>query len=343
MDGNDFPSTQSSSEYPVIQSNDKSIYFTSLIWIVALVIAAAGCTHESAKPDLESTLASSTPTHERLEILAAFPAGSFLENLEVQSDGRVLFTNYFSKTIEMLSPTGEVSQFANLSMFPVSLISVESGYLVAGQTKNFMSGDSDNPQQFLLLDKNGAPVDQFFAPETLFLNGMIVLDNGDILVADSVGATIWQVDVDQKKVVPWLQHPSLANDPSQPGFPGANGLKLHSKGLLVSNTAQGALYLIPLNDNGAAAGEPSVLAETGIIDDFWVNDDDSVIFTTHSDALKYLASNGAITDIVSEGCNGCTAIAPYPAGQSNTFVFINDGGFFFGEKNQSTVVRVSVN
>jgi len=326
----------------MIQSNNRPINFTSVIWIAAVLVTAAGCTQESAKRTAESPPALSAPTQEKLEVLAAFPAGSFLENLEVQPDGRILFTNYFSKTIEMLSPTGEVSPFADLSIFPVSLITIEGGYLVAGQTKNFMSGDSDNPQQFLVLDKNGGQADQFFAPETLFLNGMVKLDNGDILVADSVGATIWQVSIEHKKVIPWLQHPTLANDPSQPGFPGANGLKLHSQGLLVSNTAQGALYLVPLNDNGTAAGEPSILAETGIIDDFWVNEDDSILFTTHSDALKYLARDGAITDVVSEGCNGCTAIAPYPSGQSNTFVFINDGGFFFGEKNQSTVVRVSV-
>lgn len=39
-----------------------------------------------------------------LRILASYPHGNFLENLEVQSDGRVLITNYPTKTIEVLHP-----------------------------------------------------------------------------------------------------------------------------------------------------------------------------------------------------------------------------------------------
>jgi len=281
----------------------------------------------------------------KLRVLASYPAGSFLENLEVLPQGDVLITNYFTKTIERVTPAGEKSIFANLSAFPVSLISTADGFLVAAQGKNFLAGDPDfaKAQQILLLDKNGKETGKFNATGAAFLNGMVRLKNGDLLVADSVGAKIWKIDTKAQKITPWFDGQALVAVPGPvPGIPGANGLKLHPKGLLVSNTSQGSLFLIKMDESGNPVGEAELFAKTGIIDDFWVNDDNSVVFTTHTEVLKSIAPDGTISDIIIKGCNGCTAVAPFPLGQSKTFVLINDGGFFFGEKNQSTVALVNV-
>lgn len=316
---------------------------TQNIFAFSVVLSClAACTASSA-PTVPTASEATEASDPQLTVLASYPAGSFLENLEVQQDGRVLFTNYFSKTIEQLSAEGDTSTFATLTGFPVSLISIEGGYLVTAQSKNFMSGEPNNTQQFLLLDHNGNQTGQFDAPTALFLNGMVQLDNGDILVADSVAGAIWKVDLAAQSLELWLKHKALAGDPAQPNIPGANGLKRHSKGIAVSNTAQGSLFLISVDDNGQPTGAPERLAETGIIDDFWVADDDSIIFTTHTDVLKQLSADGLVTDVLGSGCNGCTAVAPYPLGQANTYIFINDGGFFFGESNQSTVALVRVN
>jgi len=310
--------------------------------LVLLTVLTACKANNSSVPEQAPTATTPTAAKTTFEILASYPEGSFLENLEVQADGRLLFTNYFSKTIEQMTPNGEKSTFATVSGYPVSLISIASGYLITAQSKNFMSGEPDNAQLFLLLDKNGTEVGQFDAPGTIFLNGMTRLENGDILVADSVASTIWKVDVETQKVTSWLQHKTLAADPEQPGIPGANGLKLHPKGLVVSNTSQRSLFLIKVDNDGQATGEPEQLSQTGLIDDFWINDDGSIVYTTHGDALKSISSDGTISDVITEGCNGCTAVAPFPLGQSNTFILINDGGFFFGPKQQSTVARVTV-
>jgi len=299
-----------------------------IISTLTLFTALTACKTDTAAPEQNAAVAT-TSAEATYEILASYPEGSFLENLEVLTDGRLLFTNYFAKTIELLTPEGEKSTFATVSGFPVSLISIADGYLIAAQSKNFMSGEPDNTQQFLLLDKDGKEVGQFDVPGTIFLNGMVRLENGDILVADSIAATIWKVDVKAQQVTPWLQNSALAFDPAQPSIPGANGLKLHSDGLVVSNTAQGSLFLIKMDKDGKPAGEPEQLAKTGLIDDFWINADGSIIFTTHGDVLKSISTDGTITSVISEGCNGCTAVAPYPLGQSDTFVLINDGGFFF--------------
>jgi len=316
---------------------------------LALLTALAACmpTASSAPESITSTATPATPeaiAPSKIKVLASYPIGSFLENLEVLSDDRIFITNYFGKTIELVTPQGKQDAFANLSAFPISIISNNDGFIVAAQGKNFIGGDPNfvKTNQFLILDKQGKEVGKFAAPEILFVNGMTRLKNGDLLVADSIGGAIWKVDIEGQKVVPWLKSQALGLTPGQQPFrPGVNGLKLHSKGLLVSNTSKASLSLIKIDEDGNPIGEPEKLVETGIIDDFWVNDDDSIVFTTHAASLKFVSPDGTISDIISEGCNGCTAVAPYPLGQSNTFVVINDGDFYFGEKKEPTVLIVT--
>jgi hypothetical protein len=60
------------------------------------------------------------------------------------------------KTIEVLSQGGETSTFAQLSVYPLSLISTSDGYLVAASGKSLLLGeDVVKTQQFILLDKSG--------------------------------------------------------------------------------------------------------------------------------------------------------------------------------------------
>jgi len=311
----------------------------------ALFIALSACAPVSSTTQ---SVASTSKTFENssVETLASYPIGSFLENLEVLPDRRILITNYFGKTIELVTPEGKQDAFANLSIFPLSIVSDGDGFIVAGQGKNFVGGDPTfvSSNQFVMLDSQGNEVGNLAAPEALFVNGMVRLANGDLLVADSVGATIFKVDVAGQKITPWLKNDALALIPGQdPYRPGANGLKLHSEGLLVSNTSKESLYLIKMDDDGNPVGEPEKFADTGMIDDFWVNPDGSVVYTTHAANLRYIAPDGTISDIISQGCNGCTAVAPYPLGQENKFVVINDGDFYFGEKKEPTVMIVTTN
>ena len=180
-----------------------------------------------------------------LRILASYPHGNFLENLEVQSDGRVLITNYPTKTIEVLHPDGTVATFAELSAYPLSIISTAEGYLVAASGKSLLAGeDVTGTQQFLLLDKSGTEIDKFSAPQALYLNGMVRLDEDTVLVADSLAETIWEVNTSSLTVAPWMVDSALGVLPDQPIFlPGANGLKMGADGLVVSNTSKGTLLL----------------------------------------------------------------------------------------------------
>ena len=279
-----------------------------------------------------------------VRVLASYPTGTFLENLEVQPDGRLLFTNYPGKSIEVLSPAGETSTFAELSAYPMSLISTTDGYLVAATGKSLLAGeDVVKTQQFILLDRSGKQIDRFDAPQAMFLNGMVRLDNGTILVADSIAGTIWKVDTKAQEISPWLQDKSLTRLADQKKYvPGVNGMKLRSDGLIVSNTSQGTLCLIRIGNDGNPAGKPEKIASVGMIDDFWVREDGSILFTTHAESIKLLSTDGVVTVVATQDCLGSTAVAPYPLNQSNSFVVITDGGLYFGKKDPAKVVSLSI-
>jgi len=279
-----------------------------------------------------------------IEVLATYPHGNFLENLEVQQDGKLLFTNYPTKTIEVMTKSGETKLFSKLSAYPLSLVSIDDGYLVAASGKSLLLGENVvDSQQFILLDKNGKQTGQFDAPQVMYLNGMVRLNNNVILAVDSLSGNIWQVNPKTQEISLWIQDESLSPRTDQKMFiPGANGVKLRSDGLIVSNTSKGTLSLIKIGKDGKPQSKPELLAKVGMIDDFWVRKDGSILFTTHGETLKSLSVSGDITTILADGAGGATAIAPYPLNQDTRFVMINDGNIYFGKKDLVEVLLVTI-
>jgi len=190
-----------------------------------------------------------------------------------------------------------------------------------------------------LLDKNGKQTGQFDAPQAMFLNGLVRLDDSTVLVADSIAGTIWKVDVQSQKIDLWLKDKSLEPLAGQKQFkPGVNGLKLSSEGLVVSNTSLGTLSLIKIGKDAKPASKPEVISKVGAIDDFWVREDGSILFTTHAESVKLLSTSGEIEVVATEHCVG----TPYPPNQSNSFAVTTDGGLYFGKKDPAKVVLITI-
>ena len=178
----------------------------------------------------------------------------------------------------------------------------------------------------------------------MYLNGMVRLNNEVILAADSLSGNIWQVNPKTQEITSWMHDEAFTPLSNQKMFmPGANGLKLSSGGLIVSNTSRGTLTRVKINENGTPAGKPELLATVGMIDDFWVRRDGSILFTTHGESLKSLSLGGEVTTILADGAGGATAIAPYPLHQDTRFVLINDGNIYFGKKDLVEVLLVTIN
>lgn len=277
----------------------------------------------------------------RPEVVAEYPAGTFLENLDELGNGDVVFTSYFAKTIEILErKTGKARTFAQLSSHPVAILALGDGFIVSAHGQPFTSGPKFvETQRLLILDKNGNETATIPAAEARFLNGLVRHRQSRVLVADSIAATIWEVDLRTRKIVPWLKDEALSQDPAVKEFkPGANGLKRRGTTLYVSNSSRGTLSSIKIDASGRG-GKPQLVAKVGPIDDFALVEGGDVIFATHSDTLRRLRPDGSISDLISKGCDGCTAVAVTGASKRQLLV-LTTGGLAEGRKEPARVLRL---
>jgi hypothetical protein len=277
-----------------------------------------------------------------VEILAEYPAGNFLENLDVLPDGRVVFTSYFAKEIEVLEG-GKARIFASLSAHPVSILSLDGGFLVAAHGQPFVSGPGFvETQMFLLLDKDGRETGSFKAPQARFLNGMVRNGEYEVLIADSIAGTIWRVDARSQTITPWLKDEALGRDPAVKEFrPGANGLKREGNSLIISNSSYGTLSTIDVDAAGAPSGAVKLLTRVGRIDDFLIGPAGEIVYTTHGETLMRWSRDGTTTTLLQSGCDGCTAVALVnSADGGKALIVLTTGGFSEGRKNPARVLRL---
>lgn len=291
---------------------------------------------------LSAIVSEATAQGPHVEVLAEYAPGNFLENLDVLSDGRVVFTSYFAKTIEILDSRGRAGTLAHVSAHPVSILAIEGGFLIAAHGQPFTSGPAFvETQQFLLLDAAGRELAMFKAPEARFLNGM-VHSGATALVADSMAGKIWQVDAKARSVRAWLSDAALAPDPSVKEFrPGANGLKRQGEHLVVSNSSRGTLATIVVDSRGAPAGQLMELAKVGPIDDFVIGPSGEIIFATHGATVKRRASDGTVTTILPSGGDGCTAVALVKRSDAtDALLVLTTGRFSEGGREPARVLRI---
>jgi len=286
---------------------------------------------------LLTTLLSTTPAlSETASTLAEFPAGTFLENLTASENGDLTVTSYFGRELLRLNAENVQSTFATLEVHPVSILSQGDGYLIAAHGTSFTEGPSfTRTQQLLHLDSTGAVIDTITMPDALFLNGMTALPDGRVLIADSIAGKIWVYDPKSKSVAAWLKHETLAQNPDLPSsIPGVNGLKLDGDRLLMSNSGRGAIYTVFIKD-GEPSSDIEMFAQTGPIDDFWI-DGDRVIFTTHAEKLLAVDPNGNLSTLLAGGCDGCTAVTK----RGRSYIVLTTGGMLEGKAKPARVLEL---
>ena len=278
----------------------------------------------------------------RPEVVAEYPNGTFLENLAALDDGRVVFTSYFDKTIQVLED-GKARTFARVSAHPVSILPIATGFIVSAHGGPFNEGPASGASQhFILLDPSGRETGSLAAPRARFLNGMVAHVGSRALVADSVAATIWQVDWEARTVAAWLTDPALGQDPAaKEQAPGANGLKRQGDRVVVSNTSRGTLSTIVVRVDGTAGGRPQLLARIGPVDDFAVGPGGELILATHGPQLLRRAPDGTISRLLETGCDGCTAVALVTAKDgAHALIVLTTGSLFDGGRNPARVLRL---
>ncbi|MEM9191826.1 MAG: hypothetical protein AAGF12_21825 [Myxococcota bacterium] len=311
---------------------------------LASLVGVGGCGGDSAAfgEGLTSTAERPLPVGEpvvppssvRLETVAEFPPGTFLENLEPLDDGTVQITSYFDKRTLRFAD-GSVSTFAELPEHPVAVLSTTEGFIVTAHAIPFTEFPAfTESNRILLLDANGAVVRETPAPEAKFLNGLHRLPSGEILAADSIEGTIWAVDPETGTLREWLRDELLLPDANVEAFrPGANGIKTHQGSLYISNSSRGVI----LRRQPIATGTLEVYSETGPVDDFVFDDAGTIYATTHGAALLSVDGAGQVVPILQEGCDACTSVTRL----GEALIVITTGGLAEGRNDPARVLRIT--
>lgn len=279
------------------------------------------------------------------EIMYERPAGSFFENLDVLDDGTIVFTDVTEQEVLSMTPTGEVEVIVTMDDYPISVAVDDDGTMVISAHHTLMF---DNNPIFMttcalyIADGNGGADLLTEMPGAMFINGIMFLEPGVLLAADSGASTIWRVDTSNGDIEVWLNHQELSNNGNFNG-PGANGLKLHDGAVFVSNSVRNSISRIPLQ--GSDAGTPSVYWAGRVLDDFTIATSGNIYGTTHSNAVFIVPLDLNDVDIAGpdQGVVGNTAAVFGGTNYDDETIYVaTDGGLFVngGNPNASGPARI---
>lgn len=299
--------------------------------VLMLAAATAGCQPRAAKQEPAG------------EVLARYPGPTFLENLHVDPDGAVFFTNYTGRTIETMQPGQPARTFAAMDSHPVSLLPLGAGFLVAVHGAPFTDPAAlAGSGRLLFVDKEGVVTDAVDAPEAGFLNGMAALPDGSVLIADSVKAQILRFDPETRTLQTWFADPQLAPEVSPQFLPGVNGLKIVGGVLWLTSSARKALYRMALSPDGQPAG-PLTLAAEDLpgADDFAPLPEGGFLIATHGAEVVRLSADGEVSSFLQDvRTRGSTAVALIGVGAARKAVILGTGGFAEGAGEDAVVLAV---
>ena len=276
-------------------------------------------------------------------VLASYPAPAFLENLTLASDGAVLFTSYLGKTIERIGPDDAVTRFATLDVHPVSILPYRDGFLVAAHRIEFTAGPSFlGSGELIMLDAEGKATSRVALPQAGFANGMLMLVDGSVLIADSGAGAILRFYPASGKIETFFQDTRLAPSAPPAFLPGANGLKRMGDRLIISSSAAKTLFSLPLSATGVPAGPMTVLAE-GLAgaDDFVVLPEGGLIVATHGTSVVRIMADGSRTTLIDDPrLAGNTALAVRGSGADRALLILGTGGLAEGRNEPGVVMAV---
>lgn len=258
------------------------------------------------------------------ETIASFPVNTFLESIAVSPDNTLFVTNHFEGSIWRIGADHQPILHSRIAGKATGLVFLPDGNLLLS------AWDEQNIPTVFNISPEGETNVLVTLPDALFLNGMTLLDGDRILIADSYRGAIWKLDIPEKKVNIWLEHPHLARSSPDKEFPAVNGLKIFEGVLYASNTEKMQLVKIPIT-NGQP-GEPEVFVSPVNLDDFAFDQQGNLYGTTHIyNSVVKISPTGDITIIAgaAEGMTGTTALA-FGKGNYNTSVYVvTNGGMSF--------------
>ena len=236
-------------------------------------------------------------------------AFEFPEDLAIDSDGNIFAGMAPTGEIKKITPSGDVSTFANLPA-PGAGFLVGIDFDASGDLYAAMATFDAETHGIWKISDDGATTELFASlPVEGFPNVLAFDANGDMFVTDTIGGGVWKID-SSGAVSTWVTDDLMlgAIPPGPLGFPiGANGLAFDAgeNNLYVTVTDKSRIVRIPVGADGSA-GTTEVFVE----DTANLGGPDGLTFGPSgnlyvalfgSDAVVMVSSDGDISPIVAGG------------------------------------------
>lgn len=262
------------------------------------------------------------PSH----LVAEFPPGTFLESIAVSTDGTLFFSSHLDGKVFRMGVDGVPVVHAAIAGKATGLALTPAGDLL------LTAWDADGLPVVYTISPQGAATLLATMPEAIFLNGLTPLSPSTYLMADSYRGAIWHLNLADRSVGLWLEHPLLARRSEDREFPAVNGLKIHGPMLYASNTERMQLIQIPIQPNGQP-GEPEIFFEPVNLDDFAFDREGNLYGATHIyNSVVKITPDRRITTIAEaeQGMAGSTALAfGAAAGDHTSLYVVTNGGLSY--------------
>jgi hypothetical protein len=276
----------------------------------------------STLPGLPPIFANTPIANVTARRIAEFPLNTFLESIAVAPDNALFVSSHYDGKVFRIGADGVPVLYAVIPGKATGLAFRGDSLLLSAWD------DQDIPTVFTISPQGKAEV-LIKLPDAIFLNGLTYLKEDIYLIADSYRGAIWELNVAQKTIDIWLEHPMLARSSSNSVFPAVNGLKIYDNVLYASVTEKMQLVRIPLLSNDKP-GTPEVFLENINLDDFAFDMDGNLYGTTHvyNSVVKITPSGSVITIAEAEqGMVGSTALAfGRVEGEKTKIYVVTNGG-----------------
>jgi putative intracellular protease/amidase len=275
------------------------------------------------------------------QVVAKFPANTFLENITVDAQDNIFVTSYEEGKIYQVGLDGQYREFAAIDGNVAGIAIDRDGLLFAGAIQG------KTPTIFRVTSA-GVVEALITLPEAIFLNGMTHLNGSRYLVADSYKGVIWEVDVNEKTAQIWIEDALLARSDTSNPFPAVNGIKIYNNALFASNTQRQLLIRIPFVENNTP-GTPEVCLTNVNLDDFAFDVQGNLYGTTHVyNSVIQISPDQKITTIATaeQGMAGSTALAFGRANNNTNLYVTTNGGMSLplpGGVEPAKIVKLNVN
>jgi hypothetical protein len=277
------------------------------------------------------------------KLVTSWPVGTFVESLVAAADGRLIVSVHSEQELVWVDPaSGKKDSLARLPHSPTGL-SILGEHLFVSVGEPGQRGWT-----ILAVQRDGAWRKVVDLPEALFLNGSTPFRGSSILVVDSILGRAIEIDTRTGAVHTWFHHPLLAKITDEPMIPGVNGVKVFQGHVYFTSTDRAIVLRVPVTASGEP-GEPEVLAERFVGDDFAIDVDGNLYVTTHvHNQLQRLSPDGERTVLAgtSAWMNGATAAVFGRRADDRRALYVTTTGGIVapidGEVREARLVRLDV-